>query len=111
VSNYFTILKGLWDELLIYRPLPPCMCGTMRVHNDYQQQEYVMQFLMGLNESYAHVRGQILMLNPFPPINKVFSLVIQEERLKEISSFVGTINNNYAALLTKLVAFTAPATQ
>jgi hypothetical protein len=77
VSNYFTILKGLWDELIHYKPLPPCTCGTMKVHNEYQQQEHVMQFLMGLNESYAHTRGQILMLNPLPPINIVFSLVIQ----------------------------------
>ena len=35
---------------------------------------------MGLNESYAHIRGQILMMEPLPAINKVFSLVIQEER-------------------------------
>jgi hypothetical protein len=108
VSNYFTILKGLWDELLNYRPLPPCTCGTMKVHNEYQQQEYVMQFLMGLNESYAHAKGQILMLNPFPPINKVFSLVIQEERQKEVSNSIGSINQNSSALFTKSVASTAP---
>jgi hypothetical protein len=77
MSSYFTILKGLWDEWIHYKPLPPCTCGTMKVHNEYQQQEHVMQFLMGLNESYAHTRGQILMLNPLPPINIVFSLVIQ----------------------------------
>jgi mannose/fructose/N-acetylgalactosamine-specific phosphotransferase system component IIB len=62
-SNYFTILKRLWDGLLNYKPLPPCTCGTMKVHNEYQQQEYVMQFLMGLNESYACAKGQILKLN------------------------------------------------
>jgi hypothetical protein len=57
MSSYFTILKGLWDEWIHYKPLPPCTCGTMKVHNEYQQQEHVMQFLMGLNESYAHTRG------------------------------------------------------
>ena len=35
---------------------------------------------MGLNESYSHIRGQILMMEPLPTINKVFSLVIQEEK-------------------------------
>lgn len=35
---------------------------------------------MGLNESYTNVRTQILLMNPLPTINKVFSLVIQEER-------------------------------
>jgi hypothetical protein len=34
-----------------------------------------MQFLMDLNESFAAVRGQILLMDPMPPINKVFSLI------------------------------------
>jgi hypothetical protein len=33
-----------------YIPLSPCTCGTMKVQNEYQQQEYVMQFLMELNQ-------------------------------------------------------------
>ena len=53
---------------------------------DYQQQEYVMQFLMGLNESYASTRGQILMLDLLPPVVKVFNLVVQEERQWSIRS-------------------------
>lgn len=36
--------------------------------NSYYQQEYIMIFLMGLNDSYAHVRGQILLMDPLPPI-------------------------------------------
>ncbi|KAL5578709.1 hypothetical protein UlMin_011151 [Ulmus minor] len=53
---------------------------------EYQQQEYVLQFLMGLNESYTQIRAQILMQDPFPPINKVFSLVVQEERQRGLTS-------------------------
>ena len=47
---------------------------------DYQRQECVIQFLMGLIESYAHTRTQILMMDPLSPIAKVFSLVVQEKR-------------------------------
>ena len=43
-----------------------------------------MQFLMGLNESYAQNRGQILMMEPLPSLSKVFSLIIQEERQRSI---------------------------
>ncbi|KAL6348814.1 hypothetical protein AAG906_033470 [Vitis piasezkii] len=32
--------------------------------DDYQHREYVLQFLMGLNDSYAQIRGQILMMDP-----------------------------------------------
>jgi hypothetical protein len=61
VSNYFTFLKGLWDELLIYRPLSVCLCGkcscgVLKTLTEYHHQEYVLQFLMGLNESFSHVK-------------------------------------------------------
>ena len=47
---------------------------------EHIQSEQVMSFLMGLNEQFAPVRAQILLMVPLPSINKVFSLVIQEER-------------------------------
>ncbi|KAG6718014.1 hypothetical protein I3842_04G129500 [Carya illinoinensis] len=70
ISAYFTQMKGLWDELLNYRPLPVCSCGGLRSLMDMHQQDYVMRFLMGLNDSYSHVTGQILLIEPLPPINK-----------------------------------------
>ena len=45
-----------------------------------------MQFLMSLNESYAGIRGQILMIDPLPPVSKVFNLVVQDERQRSIGS-------------------------
>lgn len=39
-----------------------------------------MSFLMDLNDTYSHIRGQILLMDPLPPLNKVFSLLTQEER-------------------------------
>lgn len=85
VSLYFTKLKGLWDELMNYRPIPECSCGSSKSNLDYQHQDYVFQFLMGLNDSFSHIRGQILLIDPMPSINKVFSLVLQEERQHDIS--------------------------
>nr|KYP42249.1 hypothetical protein KK1_036338 [Cajanus cajan] len=43
-----------------------------------------MLFLMGLNEGYSHIRGQILLMDPIPPIEKVFPLVLQEEKQQEL---------------------------
>ena len=37
---------------------------------------------MGLNDSFAAVRGQILLMEPLPGINKVFSLVQNHETQK-----------------------------
>ena len=41
---------------------------------------------MGLHESFGEVKGQILLIDPFPGIYKIFSLVIQEERQREVAT-------------------------
>jgi hypothetical protein len=78
VSSYYTVLKGFWDKLNDYRPLPLCSCGTSRTFLEYQHREYIFQFLMGLNESFSHIRGQILLMDSLPSINKIFSMIVQE---------------------------------
>ncbi|XP_025692771.1 uncharacterized protein [Arachis hypogaea] len=40
----------------------------------------------GLDDSYAHIRGQILLMEPLPSINKVLSLVVQEEKHRAIGA-------------------------
>ena len=57
VSAFYTKLKGLWDKLMNFRPIPACNCGALKTLLDYQNNEYVMKFLMGLNDSYTSVRG------------------------------------------------------
>jgi hypothetical protein len=102
VSSYYTSLKGLWDELNNYCPLPLCSCGASHTVTEYQHREYVFQFLMGLNESFSHIRGQILLIDPLPKINKKFSMVVQEERQREITStFFAPISHAPAAMVSK----------
>jgi hypothetical protein len=68
VSTYYTRLKTLWDEYSNYRPIPNCTCGAnctcgmYTILTDYQHKDYVLSFLMGLNESFLQVRGQILLM-------------------------------------------------
>ena len=50
VNTYFTRLKILWDEYKDFQPVLACTCGAIRTWLAYQLQEYVMQFLMGLND-------------------------------------------------------------
>ena len=45
-----------------------------------------MSFLIRLNDSYSQVRGQLSLMDPFPPINKVFSLISQEESKRTVGS-------------------------
>ncbi|KAL5797591.1 hypothetical protein ACOSQ2_002411 [Xanthoceras sorbifolium] len=59
-------LKILWDELKDFQLVPVCNRGGMKIWVNYQQHEYVMQFFVGLNESYSAIRVQILMLDLLP---------------------------------------------
>lgn len=45
-----------------------------------EQDRCLIQFLIGLNEVYTMVRGNILMINPLPSMAKEFSLLIQKEK-------------------------------
>ena len=40
----------------------------------------VIRFLKSLNEHFSAIRSQIMLLDPLPSINKIFSLVIQQKR-------------------------------
>ncbi|XP_035547344.1 uncharacterized protein LOC118348894 [Juglans regia] len=86
VSSYFTRLKSFWEEMFHFRSMPPCSCGVVKKIVEYQQEDYVLQFLMGLNESYAHLWSRILLSDLFSLVNKVFSLIFQEEKQCEIVS-------------------------
>ncbi|KAL9457199.1 hypothetical protein AB3S75_006275 [Citrus x aurantiifolia] len=80
IATYYTKLKALWDELDALCSIPTCSCGSMKAVIQYQQSHKTMKFLMGLNESYSVTRGQILLMDPLPNVNKSYSLVLQDER-------------------------------
>ena len=44
-----------------------------------------MQFFMGLNEEYNHSKDQILMMDPLPYVNKVYSLVLKIEKQRMVN--------------------------
>ncbi|KAL1081510.1 hypothetical protein V6Z11_D09G069800 [Gossypium hirsutum] len=99
VTDYFTELKIFWDELLHFRPLPrcscntPCSCGVLTTIKRYHDDDYVIRFLKGLNDKFTGARSQIMLLDPFPSINKAFSMVIQQERQFNTGSSKVSVNN------------------
>ena len=60
------------------------MCGVKTNLHKAEQDKQLIQFLMGLNEVYTVVRGNILMMNPLPTIAQGFSILIQEEKQREV---------------------------
>ncbi|XP_075665558.1 uncharacterized protein LOC142635252 [Castanea sativa] len=58
---------------------------------DAQQKERVFRFPMGLNDRYGILIGQILLIEPFPSLSKVCSLVLQEEKRRNIGPTVNMV--------------------
>lgn len=51
-----------------------------------EQDKRLIQFLMGLNEVYTIIRGNMFMMNPLPFMAQAFSLFVQEEKQREVKS-------------------------
>jgi hypothetical protein len=86
VTEFYSTLKILWEELELYLPIPACTCRArcsceaMRSARTNHTLLHTIRFLTGLNDNFAVVKSQILLMDPLPPLNKVFSMVLQHER-------------------------------
>lgn len=56
VPVYFTKLKELWVEYDVLVPYPNSGCPKSKEHMTHLQQQRVMQFLDGLNDTYDQAR-------------------------------------------------------
>ncbi|KAF5193415.1 Copia-like polyprotein/retrotransposon [Thalictrum thalictroides] len=88
LASYYNTLKSYRDELGTYITIPNCTCGiipkcTCGIFTKLQEiheTECVYQFLMGLNDTYAPIRSQILVMEPLPNVSKIFAIINQEEK-------------------------------
>ncbi|KAI5352641.1 hypothetical protein L3X38_005532 [Prunus dulcis] len=80
VTAYYTKLKGLWDELASYTDSSTCTCAA---HGDCNK---LMQFLIGLNEYYSAVHGQILLMNPLLSVRQAYAFISQEEKQRTLGA-------------------------
>ncbi|GAA0174918.1 hypothetical protein LIER_28203 [Lithospermum erythrorhizon] len=64
IAGYYNKIKRLWDELLCLKS------GT----GGADDEERIMQFLMGLNEDYDNIRNQILTMDPILTMSESYSM-------------------------------------
>lgn len=88
VNEYFTQLKLLWDEFLVLRPAPTCICDQKCKCSDSFlakamtnfENDMLCVFLIGLDEKYTGARNQIMMMRPLPDVGEAFAMISQQER-------------------------------
>lgn len=80
----FPKLNKLWDELTCLIPLSECNCGAAKLMAERDNNNKVLQFLMGLGNHHDNVKNQILIIYPLPSVSKVFSMVQRVEKQREV---------------------------
>ncbi|XP_057746828.1 uncharacterized protein LOC130966085 [Arachis stenosperma] len=85
ITSYFTRLKSIWEALEEIKPIPNCKCSKecicgLGVIREYRSQTHVICFLRGLNEQYAGVKSQVMLMKPFLDIAVAFFMLLQQER-------------------------------
>uniref|UniRef100_A0A7C8Z3N9 Retrotransposon Copia-like N-terminal domain-containing protein n=1 Tax=Opuntia streptacantha TaxID=393608 RepID=A0A7C8Z3N9_OPUST len=90
IASYFTEIKKLWDEYESMLSVPTCSCGincATYIHDQkMKEREQLIQLLVGLNDVYKGVRGNILMSRPLPNVSEAYYMLLQEEHQREMSS-------------------------
>ncbi|XP_049348626.1 uncharacterized protein LOC125831021 [Solanum verrucosum] len=88
VTGYYTKMKKLWEEMntldINSQCTCVCICGGKTKMHKAEQDRRLIHFLMGLNEMYTAVRGNILMMSDLPTMAQAFAILSQEERQREM---------------------------
>ncbi|XP_075076559.1 uncharacterized protein LOC142163198 [Nicotiana tabacum] len=93
---YFTKLKGYWDEIGNFTFGRPCTCGALP---EFIEGQKLVQFLSGLNDTYGTVRSDILMMSPVTSVAKAYSILIRDEKQREIKSDSPMFSSDSASFL------------
>ncbi|XP_040367405.1 uncharacterized protein LOC121050660 [Rosa chinensis] len=86
VTAFFTKLKSLWDEKDALCTFPPCQCEVAAEVKTYLETQKTMKFLMGLGESYAAIRSNVIGMDPLPNVNKAYAMALRHEKQAEVSN-------------------------
>ncbi|GJT48244.1 ribonuclease H-like domain-containing protein [Tanacetum coccineum] len=87
----------VWDELKkiydkvdgsfdAFVQLPRCNCHVADDFAKHNQLMKLMQFLMGLNDCYMHIRSNILSRDVLPDVRNAYAIISREESHRVVSS-------------------------
>ncbi|PWA67860.1 hypothetical protein CTI12_AA239180 [Artemisia annua] len=106
VSEYYTRMKCVWEELDSMLMLPRLVTITPEISNflsaveKQKEEQRLFQFLNGLDDCYGAQRSQLLLLNPLPSVENACAVIQQEESQKDVFKGGVTIVES-AALFSK----------
>ncbi|XP_035838860.1 uncharacterized protein LOC118486484 [Helianthus annuus] len=97
VSEYYHRINTMWKQFDAMLQLPSCTCDASTKFNEFNQLIKLMQFLMGLDDVYQHVRTNLLTRDPLPSVKTAFSIISREESHRGSNSISKTPNVGFVA--------------
>ncbi|GJZ89637.1 ribonuclease H-like domain-containing protein, partial [Tanacetum coccineum] len=86
LADYYNNLNSLWKQFDAMISLLACTCNATKHFEKHNQLIKLMQFLMGLDDSYLAIRSNILTREPLPLVKAAFAIVSGEESHRNITS-------------------------
>ncbi|GJU25541.1 cysteine-rich receptor-like protein kinase 8 [Tanacetum coccineum] len=87
IEVYYHKLKGSCDEMdaieAPYACTCKCICDKWKENGEREQRKRLIQLLMGLDECYTNIKGQIILMQPLPTAAKAYSMLRQEEKQRD----------------------------
>lgn len=95
VTNFFSRIQLALDEIDKNEEqecsCPPCTCKTKKGNRNR-----LVSFILGLNDSYSDLKGQITRMSPRPTLDVVYSMALMEEQKRSSSTI--DVNNTTLAV-------------
>ncbi|KAH0694226.1 hypothetical protein KY285_021323 [Solanum tuberosum] len=79
LNERFDKVNQLWSEFDAMVPSTDCGCTKGNENVKHLQQQHLLHFLGGLNDSYDQARRQIFMKTVEPILNQAYALIIEDE--------------------------------
>ncbi|CAI9099264.1 OLC1v1036052C1 [Oldenlandia corymbosa var. corymbosa] len=95
--KYHSMLKRVWEEFSHYRPIPEgCSLAAVKVLKARDEEDKLIDFLMGLNSSYESMKDQILLLEPSPTVSKALNMLLKASKKINPTAFIAQMNETTA---------------
>ncbi|GJR66224.1 hypothetical protein Tco_0012289 [Tanacetum coccineum] len=95
IADYYHKLNALWKQYDAMIELSKCVCNASEGFKKHNQLLKLMQFLMGLDDSYMQIRSTILSRETLPDVKSAYATISSEESHRvSVGSIVGSSQRN-----------------
>nr|GEW30327.1 ribonuclease H-like domain-containing protein [Tanacetum cinerariifolium] len=97
IADYYHKLNTLWKHYDAMIELPKCVCNASESFKKHNQLLKLIQFLMGLDDSYMQIRSSILSREVLPDVRSAYATIFSEEsHIVVVGNIVGSSQRNQA---------------